>query len=135
MPEYLPEDKERAIKNALLAAHCGAENMSLKAMRIMVKEDYIIPDNVMMSVVAQARKCPHGDKMNVGLDGEFIVTFCCVQENFDTELTALDEILRQFPRQIDRWKRVFGPPERGTGWVRVGSVTRSTADLLRFIMS
>ena len=134
MPEYLPEDKERAIKDALLAACRGAENMFLKAMHIMVKDDYIIPDNVMMSVVAQARQCPLGDKMNVGLDGEFIVTFCCLEENFDTELIALDEILRQFPRQIDRWKRVFGPPERGTGWVRVGSVTRSMADLLRFII-
>tara|TARA_Y100000389_G_scaffold80940_1_gene77542 strand:+ start:185 stop:592 length:408 start_codon:yes stop_codon:yes gene_type:complete len=134
MPGYLPEDKERAIKDALLAAYCGAENMSLKAMQIMVKDDYIIPDNIMMSVVAKARQCPHGDKMNVGLDGEFIVTFCCLEENFDTELTALNEILRQFPRQIDRWKRVVGPAERGTGWVRVRSITRSMADLLRFII-
>ena len=134
MPGYLPEDKQRAIKNCMLAAHYGAENMSLKAMQIMVKDDYIIPDHVMMSVVAWARKCLHGDKMNVGLDGEFIVTLCCVEENFDTELTALDEILRQFPRQIDRWEHVVGPPERESGWVRVGSVTRSMADLLSVII-
>ena len=134
MPECLPEEKQRAIMNALLAAHCGADNMSLKAMQIMVDGDYMIPDNIMQSVFSKAKECPHGDRMNAAMHGEQIVTCCCLDESFDTDLTTIEEILSQFPRQIDVWELVSDPAGTGSsvpGWVRVSSRTRTVADGLR----
>ena len=132
-PEYLPEEKQRAIMHALLAAHRGADNMSLKAMQIMVDGNYMIPDNIMQSVVSKAKECPHGDRMNAAMHGEQIVTCCCLDESFDTDLTTIGEILSQFPRQIDVWKLVSDPAGTGSsvpGWVCVSSMTRTVADAL-----
>ena len=136
-PEYLPEEKQRAIMKALAFARCGATNMSLKAMQIMVDADnsaYMIPDNIMQSVVSEAKECPHADRMNAAMHGEQIVTCCCMDESFDTDLTTIEEILIQFPRQIDVWKLVRDPAGTGSsvpGWVCVSSTELTVADGLR----
>lgn len=135
-PEYLPEEKQRAIVHALLAAHCGADKMSLKAMQIMVDGDYVIPDNIMQSVVSKAKECPHGDRMNAATHGDYIVTCCCLDESFDTDLTTIEEILSQFPRQIDVWQFVSDPAGTGSsvpGWVCVSSTDLTVAHGLRML--